>query len=199
MERKLFLLRHGETVWNRENRMQGFRDVPLTRNGVDEATRMGRALAGYLDGHADYRVVASPLSRCRQTAALVCEEIGYQYDACQFCDALEEVNLGEWEGRTWDEVDARYPGELARRRADHWDHVPPGGESYATMSMRVIAWLDAEWDEQPLVVVTHGGVGRVIRGYYAKLPPNEAADLEVPQDAFYLLSDGRVARIEIAD
>ena len=199
MDHDIFLLRHGETMWNRMRRMQGHLDSPLTRNGVEQAQRMGRTLAQYLNEHASYRMVASPLGRCRQTAALVCEEIGFDYHACEFEDALKEVTMGAWDGMTMDEVEADYPGELARRRERHWDYAPPNGESYAMLSARVGAWLDAPRDQGPVVVVAHGGVGRVMRGYYAGLPPHETTVLEQPQDAFYRLARGQVARIDVAD
>jgi probable phosphoglycerate mutase len=199
MEQMLFLLRHGETMWNRNRRMQGHLDSPLTRNGVEQAQRMGRTLARHLDGHTNYRVIASPLGRCRQTAALVCEEIGFDYHACEFEDALMEISSGDWDGMTMDEIDVQYPGELAERRNRHWEYVPPNGESYAMLSARVAAWLDAAQSEDPLVVVAHGGVSRVMRGHYAKLPPHEAVVLEQPQDAFYLLTQGQVARVDVED
>lgn len=197
MEPVLFLLRHGETMWNRERRIQGHFDSPLTRDGVEQAQRMGRTLARHLNGNTDVHVVASPLGRCRQTAALVCEEIGFAYGDCEFDDALKEITYGDWDTLTVAEIEARHPGEWTRRRANHWDYVPRNGESYAMLDARVGAWLDSVRSDGPLVVVAHGGVGRVMRGRYAGLPPHEAATLEQPQDAFHMLSDGQITRITV--
>ena len=186
-------------MWNRERRNQGHLDSPLTRNGVAQAQRMGQALARHLNGHAGYQVIASPLGRCRQTAALVCEEIGFDYAHCQFDDALKEIRLGVWEGCTADEIEAQYPEELAQRQKDHWNHRPPNGESYAMLDARVGAWFDTVGRDRPLVVVAHGGVGRVMRGRYAGLPSHETLKLEQPQDAFHLLTGGQVTRIAVDD
>ena len=107
--------------------------------------------------------------------------------------------MGAWEGCAWDEIDAQFPGEMARRRKNHWNYVPPNGESYAMLDARIGAWLDAVRVDHPLVVVAHGGVGRVMRGRYAGLPPHEAVTLDQPQDAFHVLSGGEVTRISVDD
>ena len=183
-------------MWNRERRLQGHRDAPLTRRGVEQAIRVGRTLRDYLDGAESYTLVASPLGRCRQTAALICEELDFDYRLCRFDDAMKEICWGAWDGLTRDEIEEQYPGEWDHRNGLRWDYAPPGGESYAMLTERVAAWLDALPDEGTVVAVTHGGVGRAVRGLYGGLPAEETLTLEQPQDAFFLLSGGRIARIE---
>lgn len=196
MDRKIFLVRHGETMWNRELRLQGHKDAPLTRAGVAQALRVGRALRDRVDGRADPHIVVSPLGRCRQTAALICEELGYDYRDCRFDDAIKEISWGVWEGLTRDEIEDRYPGEWGRRRARQWDYAPSGGESYAMLSRRAGAWLAALPAGGTVIAIAHGGVGRAIRGVYAGLAADETMTLEQPQDAFFLLAAGGIARIE---
>lgn len=186
-------------MWNRERRLQGHRDAPLTRIGVEQALRVGRTLRGYVGDPGDCHVVASPLGRCRQTAALICEELGYDYRRCRFEDAIKEICWGVWDGLTRNEIETRYPGEWERRNGQRWDFAPPDGESYAMLSERVGSWLEALPDEGTVIAVTHGGVGRAVRGVYAALPAHETITLEQPQDAFYLLAQGEVARIETED
>lgn len=196
---RIYLVRHGETMWNREGRMQGHLDSPLTRAGVAQAQRVGRTLGAHLADGTDHRMVVSPLGRCRQTAALICEEAGLDYAACEFHDDLMEICWGKWDGHTFAEIDAGYPGELDRRRAARWDYVPPDGESYGMLAARVARWLRALPDEGARIVVAHGGVGRVLRGVYAGMQPQDMMDLEQPQDAFYLLEGGEIAKIDAAD
>jgi len=196
---KLFLVRHGETMWNRERRLQGHQDAPLTRTGVDQAIRVGRTLRGHLDGNGGYSFIVSPLGRCRQTAALICEELGHDYRECRFDDAIKEICWGVWDGLTRDEIEVRYPGEWDRRNGLRWEFAPPEGESYAMLTDRIGRWFESLPDEGTVVAVTHGGVGRALRGVYGGLPAEETLSLEQPQDAFFMLSDGQIARIETVD
>jgi broad specificity phosphatase PhoE len=186
-------------MWNREGRMQGHLDSPLTRAGVEQAQRVGRALGAHLAERTDHRMMVSPLGRCRQTAALICEEAGLDYASCEFDDDLKEIGWGAWEGHTFATIEARFPAEIARRRAQRWDHAPPGGESYAMLAARIGRFLRALPDKGTCVVVAHGGVGRVFRGVYAGLDPQDMIDLEQPQDAFYLLEGGEIKKIEAGD
>lgn len=186
-------------MWNRERRLQGHQDAPLTRIGVEQALRVGRTLRGYVGDPAECHVVVSPLGRCRQTAALICEELGYDYRHCRFDDGIKEISWGAWDGLNLEEIEAGYPGEWARRRGRQWDYAPPNGESYAMLSERAGAWLESLPDGGTVVAVAHGGVGRAIRGVYADLPAHETITLEQPQDAFHLLAQGEIARIETED
>ena len=199
MPRKLFLVRHGETMWNRERRLQGHKDAPLTRTGVRQALRVGRTLRAHLDDPAACDIMASPLGRCRQTAALICEELGVDYRRCRFDDAIKEICWGAWDGLTRDEIEARYPGEWDRRRTRQWDYAPPNGESYAMLSRRTGAWLRTLPDEGTMIAIVHGGVGRAVRGIYSRLPAHETMVLDQPQDAFFLLTQGTVVRIEAGE
>ena len=199
MDRVIYLVRHGETEWNRERRMQGHLDSRLTPRGEDQARAMGRALARLVDG--DVKMVASPLGRTRRTAALIRAELGLAPEDIPIDDRLQEQTWGAWDGLTLDEVEARDPGALAHRRQDthhHWNYVPPGGgESYAMLAARVGDWLDAlAPGGGPLIAVAHGAVGRVFRGHYLGLSPAETLALDQPQNAFYRLHGGAIERID---
>ena len=200
MNRLIYLVCHGETEWNRVRRMQGHRDSRLTERGADQARAMGRTLAGQI-GDDGIDMVASPLGRARQTAALIRAEMGLAGD-CPTDDRLMEMTWGAWDGLTRDEIETRDPGALARRRQDvwhHWNYAPPGGgESYAMLADRVGAWLDRVAPGRRLVIVAHGAVGRVLRGRYAGLSEAETLALDEPQDAFFRLNGGAIERIDAA-
>jgi len=196
LHRKIFLVRHGETMWNRERRLQGHKDAPLTRAGIEQAVRIGRALRRHAGDMDDYSLIVSPLGRCRQTAALICEELGYDYRCCLFDERIKEVSWGAWEGLTRDEIEVRFPGEWDARRGLQWEYAPPDGESYAALSRRAAAWLASLPENGTAIAVTHGGTGRAIREVYAGLAAGDTMRLEQPQDAFFLLAGGRIVRIE---
>ena len=126
MSRKLFLVRHGETMWNRERRLQGHQDAPLTRIGVEQALRVGRTLRGYVGDPGDCQVLVSPLGRCRQTAALICEELDFDYRHCRFDDAIKEIGWGVWDGLTRDEfVDIGDIGQQVQAIATKVNELAP--------------------------------------------------------------------------
>jgi uncharacterized phosphatase len=143
----LYLVRHGETDWNRQRRIQGRTDIPLNATGREQARLTGMLLTRRpID-----RVVASPLGRARETARIIAGELGLAEP--EFHDALVERDYGEAEGLTYREIDARYP-EGTR---------VPGRETREEVAARIIPALLALADAHPgesLVVVSHGGAIR---------------------------------------
>ena len=113
-----------------------------------------------------FTLIASPLTRTRQTAEIVCDAIGRDHDQIRFDDRLKEISWGRLGGvlprPEIEEVVGR--GIYDRRRVNKWEFQPPNGESYALLSHRVGAWLAEISEDQNLIVVSHGAAGRVIRG-----------------------------------
>lgn len=173
----IYLLRHGETLWNVENRLQGQKDSPLTLRGIEQARHNARRLAEICPDHADYQLVASPLARTWQTAVILAETLGLDPQAIVFDPRLMEHGFGAWEGLTLAELGARADGLWQAREADKWNFLVPGGESYARVAARASAWLAEQDPERRLIVVAHGLVGRVLRGLYAGLSQEEITSL----------------------
>src|ERR1700741_2656837 len=118
---ELLLVRHGETDWNRERRFQGHADQPLNETGREQA----RAPATDLDGNGIDLIYTSDLARARETAEIVGAQLGLDVVAMR---ELREIDVGEWEGLTWQEIEERYP-EGARKWHEHgygWQ----SGETY---------------------------------------------------------------------
>jgi broad specificity phosphatase PhoE len=191
----LYLVRHGETAWNREGRVQGHHDSPLTERGIAQARRVGETLALLLDGQAPIVLVASPLGRARQTTGLIVEALGGRVAELRLDDRLKEIGWGRWEGLTRAEIEAREPAALAAHDGDPWTVAPPGGESWSMLSLRVAGWLASVAHEQRLVVVGHGAWGRALRGLWLGLHPDATLALEQPQDALFRLAAGTISRI----
>ncbi len=189
----LYLLRHGETEFNGEGRLQGPRDSPLTARGRAQARAHGALLKTLIAEPAAWRVVASPLGRTMDTARLACAELGLPEAAIETDPRLKEIAYGDWEGLTYDEAQTRYPDGWAARQRDRWGFVVPGGESYEMVAVRAGAFLGEARGNT--IVVSHGGTGRVLRGLYGRLAPLEIKTLEQPQDAIHRLTQGTIARI----
>lgn len=204
----IYLLRHGETEWNVELRMQGGLDSPLTARGREQAVAMGRGLAAALRrdrvAPAACDWIASPRGRARETALLVGEMLetdggppaSWREDA-----RIAELRYGAWEGRTWHEVERELPGARSAWAADPLGFTPPDGETHAELAARVRRFLDDLLAApRPTVVVGHGVSGAVLRGLYLRLTPQQMFGLEKPQDAFFRLHGGVAERIAaIAD
>jgi len=198
----IYLFRHGETVWNAEKRAQGHLDSPLTEAGREQARAMGRGLAQELAraGYPPAGVVvrASPLGRVRETLALAAETSGIADDESCFDHRLREMSWGDWDGLNGLEIEARWPGEMAARRLDHWQYCPPNGENYIMASERAQAALDdivMLAADKPVAVFAHGAIGRVMRGLFLRAPNADILAMDQPQDAFFRLHGGAVERI----
>lgn len=188
----LVFLRHGETDWNAEARLQGQRDIPLNERGRAQARRNGEAIARELPEAADFDFVASTLGRARETMEIVRGQLGLETNAYGLDTRLHEVTFGDWEGLTFPEIEAREPGGVARREADKWRFLPPNGESYEMLSARACEWLNGL--SRPTVMVSHGGIVRVLLIRLAGMAPMEAMGWQVPQDEVFLWRDGTLSR-----
>ena len=195
----IYLLRHGETVWNLANRLQGHRDSPLSRTGIAQIEAIGRLLRDNIDDHGTFNIVSSPLGRAWQSAIIVAQRLGRDTDNIAIEPRLKEMAFGAWEGMTFTEVEQAEPGVLARRKSDHWRFRPPGGESYADLAARVAPWLQAQSEQARLIIVCHGLTSRVIRGLYAGLAPEKTVVLSEAQGEVYRLAHGRIETLASGD
>lgn len=194
----IFLLRHGETLWNREGRGQGRGDSPLTLRGIAQARAYGRALRGALDGEEDVELFASPLFRAWQTAVIVAETAGRDASALRPSPLLAELDCGAFQGLTRAEIETRHPGLLEARRREPWTFVPPGGESRESVHARARRWLDEERCGKVAVVVAHGIVSRVLRGAWLGLGPREIEALPPHHHGrLFRLCEGRAEEIAL--
>ncbi|WP_068318327.1 histidine phosphatase family protein [Polycladidibacter hongkongensis] len=187
----IVFVRHGQTDWNKEGRMQGHQDIPLNDTGREQARRNGEYLALYLEEQGvnaeAFDWLCSPMIRTRQTMDILREEMGLPADQYRIENRLKEITFGAMEGKTIPELEVDQPEAVARRAADKWGFVPPEGESYQMLTARIEAWLMTT--HRPLIVVSHGGVMRALRGLLCGHPEAEVPNLPVPQDQFWVWSN----------
>jgi len=151
---RVLAIRHGETAWNRDKRIQGQLDVPLNAVGEAQARRLAAALAGE---RIDV-VYSSDLGRARQTAAALADRSG---QALQLDPGLRERQFGIFEGLTWSEIAERWPEQSERWRRRDPEFGAAGGETLADFNARSVAATErllARHAGQTVVLVTHGGV-----------------------------------------
>lgn len=150
---RFILVRHGETAWNREARIQGQQDSALSPEGVAQARAVGARLKHEQASH----LVSSDLGRTLDTAAAVALATGLEVEAHA---GLRERAFGIFEGLTLAEIERTLPEEHARWRRREPDYAIPGGESLAQLRERVRVCLQglAARGHDSMIVVTHGGV-----------------------------------------
>jgi probable phosphoglycerate mutase len=186
-----FIIRHGQTDWNAESRLQGQHDIPLNELGRRQATGNGLKLAEIAGDLSAFHFVASPLGRARETMERLRAAAGLDPLAYVTDKRLVELCFGDWEGKTLDDIRAESPEKLNEREATKWDFIPPGdlAESYEILSWRVGSWLKSA--DRPSVCVCHGGVVRCLLKLTGALDKDAAAKLDIPQDRILKIEGGR--------
>ncbi len=149
---ELWLVRHGQTDWNTEFRIQGSIDKPLNATGIEQAQTLAQKLK---DTHFD-AIYASPARRAYQTASAIAQQLGMPI---RTDDRLKEISLGLWEGLTWQQVQERYPEMFAKRKADPVHFAPEGAETYGDLAVRMVQAANDIAFAHPgerVLVVSHG-------------------------------------------
>jgi broad specificity phosphatase PhoE len=192
----LYYVRHGETDFNVEGRLQGRQDTLLNARGKVQARESGELLRELFarDNRSarDVFYVASPLQRARETMEILRVPLGLPPQPYQTDDRLLEISYGAWEGWTLPEIETRMPGMLAERERDKWDFAPPDGESYRQLAARISTWYASLTHDT--VVAAHGGGVRALMALFKVMPKEEATHAQIAQGVVYVFSDGTMAR-----
>lgn len=191
---ELYFIRHGETDWNREGRYQGSRDIPINETGRAQADRNGRLLrqllerAGRKSEEFDWYV--SPLSRTRETM----ERIRAAFRDTPVPEVVSdrrliEISFGIYEGQLHADLARGSMPMAGERDASFWYFRPENGESYDDLANRILDFGRSL--PRRAVVVSHGGVLRVLRRLIEDFPPDRAVNWFPPQDSVVHFADGR--------
>ena len=208
--KKLILVRHGETDWNAEGRIQGMLDVPLNALGMQQAALTAAELARSID-MAD--MVSSDLVRTRETTTPIAEATGFEP---RFDARIRERNFGVWQGKTYEEWRMLDAVGMARYNAGDPDYGPEGGETASQFLKRcveAVTDLVLGSKEKTLILVTHGGVVSSMVRHAQGLNPQSARTWSVPNASisewrveyvnddpvFYVDRIGDVSHLEHAD
>jgi probable phosphoglycerate mutase len=192
---RLFIARHGETVFNAAARMQGdTAHTPLTRAGFAQAEAIGAALRAHLGAGPALALWASPTGRALQTLAIAAEHLGLDWHAARTDARLGEMEMGEWGGRFYAEIDAE-TGGFVDKKAGLFTRCPPGGEWYDAIARRLRAWLaDTAGEPGDRLIVMHGISSRVLRGVLTRAPDRPGCGAPVaeplPQGSVVCIEDG---------
>lgn len=161
----IYLMRHGQIRSQGEKRLVGQVDIPLSPNGLQQAQRWHQKLKSI----EFERICCSDLERTRHTAKVVAQG---RNQAVEALGKLREINLGDWDGISVRDLEARFPGEWAKRGANLSGYRPPNGESFADMEARVVpVFQEIEQSARSdVLIVAHAGVNRVILCHVLGMP-----------------------------
>jgi broad specificity phosphatase PhoE len=192
----LYYVRHGLTNWNMDGRLQGQHDVELNERGRVQACGCADILRDLFarDGHAaaDLDYASSPLIRACETMDLIRATLGLPAGGYSIDARLGEISFGEWEGLTYEDVMARDSDVVAKREGDKWRFLPPGGESYEQLAVRVGAWYATL--QRDTVATAHGGTARALIGHLGIAPLEDAAHYPIENGVVYVFADNTVTR-----
>lgn len=194
MEQTIYLIRHGETVFNTGGRYQGELDSPLTPDGIEQVENIARLLKVIIDEPDEWEILSSPLGRTQQSTKIICDILGYDINKVITDNRLKEVSVGSWAGLTMQEIKASWPQRMTNTNHYNWYFRSPDGESYEAVVKRVSEWLESIKNKKKIIAVSHGLTGRIIRGVYGKLQTDQTLSLEVSQTTFYKLANHKIER-----
>ena len=192
----LYYVRHGETDFNSQGRLQGRRDTALNTHGRQQAAECGVLLGDlFVRDHRwaqDFKYVSSPLKRARETMEIVRAMLGLEAHNYEVDARLIEIAYGEWEGLTLHEIETRNASVLSARERDKWDFAPPGGESYRELADRIGNWYRSLTADT--VVAAHGGGVRALMAILNIVPEEQATHAQIEQGVVYVFADGKMSR-----
>ncbi|MBS9719764.1 histidine phosphatase family protein [Tianweitania sp. BSSL-BM11] len=190
-----YFIRHGETDWNAEGRLQGQADRDLTEKGREQATGNGIKLKSLISDGSGFDFVSSPMIRTRHTMERVRDAMGLDPKAYRTDPRLKELSFGDWQGFTFAELEETTPGLRDERSRDKWNYLPPGkgAESYALLAERLNGWL-VEVDQQT-VCVAHGGIVRALFHLLGQADDLAASAMDIPQDRILRMENDRLTWI----
>jgi glucosyl-3-phosphoglycerate phosphatase len=172
LQGRIFIARHGETVFNASGRMQGQLNIhtPLTTRGFAQADEMGRSLARFLGTSQSLHLWSSSAGRAQQTMAIVAEHIGADWRDVRTDDRLQEIDVGDWSDKRYADIIAEQ-GDIIDPQTSLFSQRPPNGEWYDDIAARLKSWMaDTEHERGDRLVIMHGISARVLRGLQRGLP-----------------------------
>jgi len=191
--KRLYIARHGETIFNLAGRIQGDHvHTPLTRTGFAQADEMGRALARHLaTEQPELDLIASDTDRALQTLSVIAEHVGADWHQARSDARLREIDMGEWGGAWYRDLAGKLEIDEAERL---FVTVAPGGEDYRAIAKRLEHWLGEQEFVRDAVLISHGMTSRVLRGLLTGLDPHPRFEAPIaeglPQGSIVQICDG---------
>ena len=193
MRTTILIVRHGETLWNKERRLQGQKDIPLSETGILQA----KALQDTIKRHKITKIYTSKLSRAIKTAEIITNHLDLPMKKLK---TLNEISYGQWEGKLREE----YKEELKRLNIPYHLYTPKNGEPNNRFKKRVISSFRKIVNKnqgETILIVAHGAVIQAIFRHLKKIPYSQDSPYKIPNTCFSIfhLEDGKIIEELLAD
>lgn len=195
----IFLIRHGQTQWNLQKRMQGSGDSPLTEKGIEQASAIGKFLSKLNISLKDFEFLVSPLNRAQQTAKIICQNLEMDYHLIKTENNLREKSFGLWEGKIEEEIIKNYSNEYRQIIEGSLELAPPQGESEKLLFKRVKKFLNQMNQDKNYILITHYYFSRLFQLAYLKKNLSSINSFTHLQNYIYRLENNQINQIKILD
>ncbi|MCX8080767.1 MAG: 2,3-bisphosphoglycerate-dependent phosphoglycerate mutase [Bacteroidia bacterium] len=199
MKNYLVIFRHGQSIWNLENKFTGWVDVDLSEKGIEEAKQAGKKLSG-LEFHVAF---SSALIRAQRTLTLALQEIKHIYIPTFYSEALNERMYGDLQGLNKEETAKKFGEEQVKIWRRSYDVAPPNGESLKDTAARVIPYYENKIvpflnNGQNVIISAHGNSLRALIMYLEKMTPEQILNFEIgtAQPRMYLFENKKILEIK---
>lgn len=164
-KKNIYLIRHGEIQCGREKMYIGVSDIQLSNVGIDQAYK----LKHFFESINVNKLYCSDLKRTVETSRIISESTNLKVTAL---NELREINMGDWEGKTFKEIKLKFPDEFQRRIKEVGSFKPNGGESFYQVQKRAVGAFQkiCKSDDENILVVAHAGVNRSIISWILQIP-----------------------------
>ncbi|WP_097006897.1 MULTISPECIES: histidine phosphatase family protein [Lacrimispora] len=180
MTKRIYLIRHGKIHTGNEKRYLGITDLPLIREGIDQA----EALMEFFQNMAIDFIFTSPLKRCRETAEIIS---GCSRNGIIEVQEFKEINLGLWENKPMQMIKGSYPDAYEERGKHLLTFQPPGGESFGQLAERVLPAFEhiVKQYSGNIIIIAHAGVNRTILSKIQGISIHDFFLIEQPYGCIY--------------
>ncbi len=187
--KRILLLRHGETEFNREGRCQGILNSNLTKKGIKQVESNGRLLKYELKNIEKEKIIlySSPLGRAVDSTEILLKEIDYKVSKVVYENNLKEGDLGLWGGQYITEIKKSYKN--INYNSLDWYFNSPGGESFEDIKLRCEEFINSlkDVEEDNIIIMSHGLLGIALRSCLLQVTKEESVSQGVPQNGFYMI------------
>jgi len=189
----IIIIRHGETAWNLKNRKQGHKNSKLTPKGKMQAIKVAKFFNKKKYNLNNFILYSSTLKRVTDYTKIINRNLTNRFNfkkQVRLSNQLKEHKFGHWEGKNDKEIEHIFPDQIKKRKADKWNYVIPGGESYGLLYERISKFIQKKIDlKKNYVIFSHDMVSRVFRGYLMKYKPNKIMNSEHKNSSIFIYNN----------
>ena len=197
----IIIVRHGQTYWNLEKRMQGHGNSKLTEKGKKQALKIAKYFNKNNLNLNNFILYSSPLKRVIDYVKIINRNLNHKFilkKKLNLSDELKEHKFGLWEGKSDKEIEELFPDQIKKRKLNKWHYKIPQGESYEILYKRVKKFINKRIKfKKNYVIFTHDMVSRVFRGYLMKYKKEKILNSRHENSSIFICDKKKIKEIRL--